>query len=516
MNDHLVRRAARWLAPLALAIVALVAPAQVASADDTPVAWSVSPADANGAVDGRSRLELQLDPGATGTDHVQIANASTTDQTFEVYGADAVNTADGGYDLLAAGVASVDAGSWVSVDTSTVTVPALSTAMVAVTVAVPAGAAAGDHPAGVVVSRAKPADGQGVLVDTRVAVRLSVRVSGQLAPALDVRDVQVSWNGSAVPFAPADATVLYTLANTGNVTVIGSPRLRVSGPLGLGAVVVEPEATREVLPGRSFTVRSVVTGVPAAILDTAVVDVTMAAAPGPQTTIPLVSATRRASFAAVPWTGLVVLAMLAGLGTGLVRRRRRRRAEGAAMWAELVEHAKQGELPADRTSGVGRADAGVVGVLLAVGLAIGSVLGLVLAVAPAVAADPLPSGAATVQLSVPAAPSSVAPVSTSVTSTSGSMTTRTTVGSGTSPARSVVPADPVQAQVLAEDSTTGTATPSPGPSAAVLAADTNWRAPSGFTPAQWGLAAASGLVLIGGAGLGVRALVLARAGRATP
>ena len=39
-----------------------------------------------------------------------ITNSSTVDREFAVYGADAFNTADGGYDLLAAAEVSTDVG----------------------------------------------------------------------------------------------------------------------------------------------------------------------------------------------------------------------------------------------------------------------------------------------------------------------------------------------------------------------------------------------------------------------
>lgn len=243
------------LAATALGIAALLAPQTAAWADDAPpVAWSVSPADATGTADGRTRLEVALDPGKATTEHVTVANASTTEQTFKVYGADAFNTATGGYDLLAAGVASTDAGSWVAVDHGTVTVPALSAATVAVTVTVPAGATPGDHAAGVVVSRAQPAsDAKGVLIDSRVAVRLSVRVAGALTPALEVEDVHVTYTPSWVPFAGSDAHVSYRVHNKGNVTVVGEPRLRVDGPFGtvLGRLSPSLPGRPPCAPGRS-------------------------------------------------------------------------------------------------------------------------------------------------------------------------------------------------------------------------------------------------------------------------
>ncbi|MEZ0449007.1 WxL protein peptidoglycan domain-containing protein [Cellulomonas sp. ICMP 17802] len=304
-----------------------LAGSQAVAADDVATAWSVSPAGADGLPDGSTRFELTMDPGATGAVKVVVSNASTVERTFDVYGADALNTSAGGYDLEAHATAPTDVGAWVTASTPTVTVPALSDAVVDLALAVPAAATPGDHPGGVVVSLASPtANADGVVLDTRVAVRLNVRVSGDVTPRLEVRDVGATWAGSWVPFGFAPATVSYAVANTGNVKIVGKPRLRITGPFGVHLVTTRPGATQEVLPGQSFTVRSVLPAVLPLGLLTAVVDVEMEAAPGPQTDIPLVSSTSRTAVVAVPWTGLALVLLVAlGVWTVLRARRRRRR-----------------------------------------------------------------------------------------------------------------------------------------------------------------------------------------------
>ena len=177
------------------------------------------------------------------------------------------------------------------------------------------------------------------------------------------------------------------------------------------------------------------------------------------------------------------------------------------MWAELAEQAKAGQLPVEVPDG--RPDGGAAAVrLLASVLLVGTglVLGLALA-APAGAADDLPTGSATVTLAVPAPPVVGAPSSQSSTqqSTTASGTTRRT----TTTVAADVPQE--QSQVLADDSARAAGTPVHA--TRVQGADTLWRAPSGLTPVQWGLVAVSAGLLLGGAALGVRALVLARAAR---
>lgn len=516
-SSHRMRRVATVLV---LLVWSVVAPGAVASADEGDVAWSVSPCTEDGTIDGRVRLEIQADPGATVTDHVLVVNASTTEQTFVVYGADAFNTPTGGYDLLAAGEVSTDSGSWVTTDPPQVTLPALEQAVVAVTVTVPQDAAPGDHPAGIVVSRATPdTDAQGVVVDTRVAVRLSLRVSGELDPALAVQDVRVDYRPSWVPFGEADATISYTVKNTGNVTVVGQPRLRVTGPFGITLASKKPEPTREVLPGQSFTVTSVLAGVPAAVIDTAVVDVTMAEAPGPQTDLPMVSVSSRRTFLAVPWTGLVLLAAAALTVRWGVRYLRARREEAEEIWAELSAAAASGstaalaangvEPPAEGDAGNKVPTSGVASVLLVAGL-LGTGLVLFAASSPAQAAAD-PTDQTTVTLSVPAAPteqqSPPPDDSTTSTQTNGGTKTTTTVnGGGSSPRGGGAPgaaSDPdPESQVLPDEDSTPDPTPSATPTGAARSADVLWRPPQGFTPAQWGLVSVSSALLAGAGGLG--------------
>ena len=374
--------------PDAAAVVGAGLPASVQTADEA-AAWSAAPADAAGLPDGRTRFELEVAPGTPVLENVLITNSSTVERVFTVYGADGFNTPSGGYDLEAAAVTPVDVGLWVTVATPTVTIPPLSTAVVGLTVTVPEGAAPGDHPGGVVVS---PVQAQvteaGVVVDTRVAVRLNVRVPGELAPALDVRQVSATFGRELMPFAPAPATVTYEVVNTGNVKIIGVPRVRLAGPFGMRLADVEGDETREVLPGESFTVTSVLEGVAPVGLATAVVDVDMKAAPGPATEIPLVSSTARATVLVVSWTGLAVVLLVALGAVVVVRRRVRRRRSGVALWETMLEDARR-DASVTTAAQVSRGAAprpGAAAALTLVGaLAAG---GLVLAPVPAQAAEP--------------------------------------------------------------------------------------------------------------------------------
>lgn len=546
------RRSGRWTATaarlaLAAALLAVVAPPASAIAggfrtlvgapsDDDVAAWAAQPSDASGNPDGRTRFELDADPGATLTEHVLITNSSTEEREFAVYGADAFNTSTGGYDVLAAAEVSTDVGSWVSVEAPTVTIPALSTAVVPFTVTVPDAATPGDHPGGVVVSpvRLQEAD-NGVVVDTRIAVRLAVRVAGEIAPALEVRGLSASFAGSWVPFGSAPATITYEVVNTGNVMVTGEPRIRVTGPFGVTLAEVDADETRQVLPGDSFTVTTELADVEPLVLNTAIVDVTMAFAesrvdddtgtddagtdeagtddagtdeagtePGADEPADadqvtkgavdpapdgvdggdggLVSVTDRTTFVAIPWTGLALVVLLAGGLWYLVRYLRWRRRTGAEAWERMVDEAAQAR--------AGAATPGPVGSALAVAAAAVTLAaaGLVAGAPTASAQTPVDDDGGSITVSVPKPSATATPTPTPTSSSTPRATTR--------PPRTSTPTPDPSAPVEepADDDDAG-APPTVDPPD--RDPDLVWSSSErgGLTPLQWtlaGVAAASG------------------------
>ncbi|MGN8247137.1 WxL protein peptidoglycan domain-containing protein [Cellulomonas soli] len=519
-----------------LAAFVVVLPASFAAADDTTAAWSVTPSDAAGATDGRTRLELALAPGEQAEEHVLLVNSSTVERTFRVYGADGFNTETGGFDLRPAAAAPVDVGAWVTTPEATVTVPALSTRTLALTVAVPADATPGDHMGGLVVSpeQVQVDEATGVLVDTRVAVRVAVRVAGELAPALEVRDVHASYSAAAVPFGASPATVTFEVVNTGNVKVLGVPRVRLTGPFGAVLAQVEAERTREVLPGDSFTVTTTLDDVEPTVLATAVVDVTMAAAPGPDTELPGVSSTARTRVLAVSWSGVAVVALVVAAAVLVVRRARRRRREAEVLWDQVVTEARRGlESGGGQTSevvvtvapapgsraidgpGVGgpvRTATGPTVLLALVALGAAGALGaLGLAAAPTAGAAEPPVVASTdvddgsLRLEVPAAPTSTAgPVAPVVPGTPAAGAAGGTRRPPSTPA--APPADP---GAQTDGGAGGGDQVEADGGQDQVSPDLLWRAAQGDAPARAALAA-SALTVAGGAGWLVRHLLVAR------
>ncbi|GAB7044192.1 MULTISPECIES: WxL protein peptidoglycan domain-containing protein [Catenuloplanes] len=323
------RLPALLMTPL-LATVPTPAPAPPAPAAPAAITWSVAPAGPAGP-DGRPALDYTLDPGATLTDHVVVANHSRRTLTLRLYASDALTTAEGGFDLLPADRAPVDAGAWITPERDTIVLPSTSRVIVPVTVAVPATATPGDHAGGIVASlsaRATGPDGSEVSVDHRVGTRVHLRVTGALRPELSVRDPAITRHTSWNPLRLPTLTAAYTVANTGNVRLAGARSIRTAGRVFAAADLPQ------VLPGGEVRVTATTGGVwplfrvPVEIavepvaLDGRVLD------PRPPTAV------ARTTVWLVPWSQLAALGALPALvAAGLLLRRRRRRRTAAALAA---------------------------------------------------------------------------------------------------------------------------------------------------------------------------------------
>lgn len=214
--------------------------------------WSVRPAGAHGAPDNRTHYTLQGSPGTSLTDNVLITNLSGVAVTFSVYGTDAFNTPTGVFDLLAAKTGPIDIGTWIHFKNPTVTVPAGHSVWSPFTLDIPASATPGDHAGGIVVSLG-PTASPGVDVDSRVAVRVYLRIPGHLRPRLAVGPVSVHYKPAGSPFGHGSATVSYTVTNPGNIRLQAHAKITVTGPFGNTLATLPARDLPEILPGQSAT-----------------------------------------------------------------------------------------------------------------------------------------------------------------------------------------------------------------------------------------------------------------------
>ncbi|MFF3910635.1 hypothetical protein ACFYZJ_32895 [Streptomyces sp. NPDC001848] len=278
---------------LALAVACaspLVAAPAAADAD-----WSL------GGVGGRPYVYAEGEPGAVLQDAVSVRNPGGRPLTVRLSGADAARGAPG------------DPGPWIAfgrttggrripVRTVSVTVPARTRADVPFTMAVPAGAAPGEHPGAIVASAG----------DRSTAVRLRLRVVGPALSALTVEHVAVR-----------GGRISYELVNRG--TTVLAPRLAVRADGVLGRVLDRPERALPLAlpPGRRIRLTEPWPHHP--VLDAVDVRVTVTAAGG-------VHGSGSASARFLP-RGAVAGGAGAGLLTAavagvFVRRRRRHRPPG--------------------------------------------------------------------------------------------------------------------------------------------------------------------------------------------
>ena len=84
----------------------------------------------------------------------------------------------------------------------------------------------------------------------RRQIQVRLRVGGPLKPSLAVEHLRIDYAGTPNPFAKGDATVSYTIRNTGNATLAARQTLSVSGPFGRWAVAAPRIAdSPALLPG---------------------------------------------------------------------------------------------------------------------------------------------------------------------------------------------------------------------------------------------------------------------------
>jgi len=329
-----VARASALLAAPALAAPALTAPltapalaavTALAPSGGT-VTFGVRPAGEKN-VDQRSLWDYKdQPPGRTFIDHVGVVNLSTQPVSLDVYPADAYNNLDGGVDVYTPATASKDLGSWITLAKTKVTVPARATVIMPFMVKIPANAQPGDHTAGIVASFLAPgkdAKGNAIQLNSRVGQRVYLRVRGPLQPAVALEGLSAGYRAGG-PFGQGTSSIRFTVRNSGNVRVSGTPNVRVSG-LFSDADVRSLPPMPELLPGNSVTLSGTAQGLFPLDRDSAEVRVepkSAVSAADPQ----LSPVVQSVGFWAVSWplaaVIIVLVAAASWLGVGWWRRRR--------------------------------------------------------------------------------------------------------------------------------------------------------------------------------------------------
>lgn len=318
------RRVLSFLAPVAgvaaVAVVALSGPMPASAAGNGK--FSLSPVSLGTTT--RTVFTPQLTAGQTSKDSLVVVNETSQPITLEIYAADAYTARNGQFAVEPNFKPKKAMGAWIHLPISQVTVPARGGEEVPFTYNPPGNVAPGDYAGGIIAEeKTGTVDRKGTLrLEELDAVGSAVfgQVQGPLRPRLDVSAVSVSVHTSfASQFGGSvDATVTYSVTNTGNETL--SPTVTVSlSPLLGGGPAPKHVKLPQILPGSTVTFAKTFDGVvPFGSLSATVT----ADAPGAK-------ATGTASAVVIPW-GLVAIVVLIILALLLRRRRRRTRQAGAA------------------------------------------------------------------------------------------------------------------------------------------------------------------------------------------
>ncbi|MFC4018934.1 WxL protein peptidoglycan domain-containing protein [Micromonospora sp. GCM10011542] len=325
----------RATAVVLLATLGLVGVGAGAAAADGGVPWAVTTAS-NDFGSGRPNYTYTLNPGGQLKDGLVVVNHGTTPLDLAVYAADGFTTDKGQLDLVTKTARSTGVGAWAHVDRDHVTVRPGGSVEVPFTVTLPNDAAPGDYLGGVVTSLAQASETDGSKVDRRLGIRIRLRVGGELKPSMSVEDPQVRYSGTANPFGKGDATVTYTIHNTGNSVLTARQVVSVSGPFGrLGVRAGQIDDPPQLLPGETWKVSVPIHGVAPALRLTGTVTLVPLLTDASGSIAPLASVETTTHAWTVPWTLLLlVLVVLGGLivVAGLASRRRQaRRREGARL-----------------------------------------------------------------------------------------------------------------------------------------------------------------------------------------
>jgi hypothetical protein len=335
-----------------LTVLGVLAPPVAAA--DTEISWAVRTASNDYGAE-RQNFAYTLDPGGELHDAIVVVNHGERPLDLAVYAADGFTTGSGQLDLVAGDAPSVGVGAWVRAGSDVVTVPPEQSVEVPFTLTVPDSATPGDYLGGIVTSTTQSDEAQGIDVERRLALRIRLRVGGETTPSLSVEDVAVAYSGTANPVGTGDATVDYTVHNTGNTVLTARQAVSVAGPFGTFSTDAGPLAeSPALLPGERWKVSTTLSGVSPAVRLTASVALTPLVVDSSGTTSPLDDVVATASTWAVPWALALLVLLIVGLVilTVLLLRRRRHQATDRedARVHDAVAHALREREVTDRRS----------------------------------------------------------------------------------------------------------------------------------------------------------------------
>jgi archaellum component FlaF (FlaF/FlaG flagellin family) len=265
-------------------------------------------------------VEPSLTPGKVYVDSVTVTNYTSAPLTFNLYGADAVNTAGDGLSLRRRTDVQIAMGRWIKLPYARLTVPAQRETVVPFSILPPPHTVSGEYLGGIVAE-----DTQGttsrrgtvpITIIQAVGVRIYGRVAGPLHPKIALSHLSMNvTNSLAAQFGGSvDARVKFTVQNLGNTIL--SPATSVVLTTPFGTAVRRTFTINELLPGNSLEYSLAFPGVSAYGHLRAEVSIRGDG----------VNATAVTTAWVLPWVLIVIiLVALVALAAFVVRARRRRR-----------------------------------------------------------------------------------------------------------------------------------------------------------------------------------------------
>ncbi len=342
-------RAVLIRAAVAALLLALTPAAPVEAASG----WSASPATAAGERSNRPYLVYDIAPGEQLVDQVMVANTGDEPIELEVYATDAFSDEAARFSLLTAAEQPAGAGRWLRTAVDHVRVPVGERALIPVELKIPRGTPPGDYVAGVVTSATRSVrdeSGAAVLLDSRVAVRVYLRVTGDAPADVAASGLTTTWDPGAW-WNPFDdrVRVRYRVANPGAVRLAVAHEADAIGPLGVdlgkrrGTVVPDLLPSADVAVGEGTPVGADVSDVGLMMpLGRADVEVTVRAVDR-VTGAPLDPVVLSSRVTATPWPLLIALPCFGvAAWVGYVVWRRRRSSKPPASPSEEPQPAEGG------------------------------------------------------------------------------------------------------------------------------------------------------------------------------
>lgn len=165
----------------------------------------------------------KISAGSSAVDAVKIVNSSSKSKLIQVYATDSAPSSGGAFACAQKIDSSVSVGSWITLRTKQLTVPANSSKIIPFTIIVPKSAEPGEKNGCIIIQESKSQSVKsGIGLSFRTGVRVAVLVAGDIFKSVDLLGISTSQTTDTIILTPrvknvgnvsVDATVITTLKN---------------------------------------------------------------------------------------------------------------------------------------------------------------------------------------------------------------------------------------------------------------------------------------------------------------